>query len=111
MPLAAVKSMGRFCHSFLGRVSASAASGYVSGMSDTDEQRCPVCGEGVLQHLGSEDPDRMQRPESRVIETYTCGHEVTTPPLATADADRLEVERRTSDETVDPDQSGGDAGA
>ena len=74
-------------------------------MSDTDEQRCPVCGEGVLQHLGPEDPDRMQGPESPLIQTYTCGHEVTTPPLATADADRLEVERRTSDETVDPDQS------
>ena len=77
-------------------------------MSDTDEntteKRCPVCGEGVLQHLGSEDA-AMQRPESQLIETYTCGHEVTTPPLATADADRLEVERRSSDETVDPDQS------
>jgi hypothetical protein len=47
----------------------------------------------------------MQRPESPLIETYTCGHEVTTEPLASADADRLEVERRTSDETVDPDQS------
>jgi len=47
----------------------------------------------------------MQGPDSTLIQTYTCGHEVTTPPLATADADRLEVERRTSDETVDPDQS------
>jgi hypothetical protein len=70
-------------------------------MSTSSEQRCPVCGEGVLQHLGSEDADSKQRPESPLIETYTCGHEVTTPPLATADADRLEVERRTSDETVD----------
>lgn len=80
--------------------------GTVSDMSETNEQRCPVCGEGVLQHLGSED-DAMQRPESPLIQTYTCGHEVTTPPLATADADRLDVERRTSDETVDPDQSDG----
>jgi hypothetical protein len=70
-------------------------------MPSTSEQRCSVCGEGVLQHLGSEDRDRMQRPESPVIETYTCGHEVTTPPLATADAERLEVERRTSRDTVD----------
>jgi hypothetical protein len=70
-------------------------------MSSTSEQRCPVCGEGVLQDLGSEDRDSMQRPESPLIETYTCGHEVTTPPLATADADRLEVERRTSRDTVD----------
>jgi hypothetical protein len=73
-------------------------------MSDTTEQRCPVCGEGVLQHLGSED-EGMQRPESPIINTYSCGHEVTTPPLATADADRLDVERRQSADTVDPDQS------
>jgi hypothetical protein len=79
-------------------------------MTETTDQRCPVCGEGVLQHLGSEDPDHLQRPESHVIETYTCGHEVTTPALATADADRLEVERRTSDETLDPPE-GGDGGA
>jgi hypothetical protein len=71
-------------------------------MSETTEQRCPVCGEGVLQHLGSEDAERLQRPESPIIETYTCGHEVTTPPLATADADRLDVERRTSEDTVEP---------
>ena len=73
-------------------------------MENSTEKRCPVCGEGVLQHLGSED-DAMQRPESPLIETYTCGHEVTTPPLATADADRLEVERRTPEDTIDPDQS------
>jgi hypothetical protein len=72
-------------------------------MSSTTEQRCPVCGEGVLQHLGSEDPDQLQRPESPLIETYTCGHEVTTAALATADADRLDVERRTSEETADAD--------
>ena len=62
-----------------------------------------MCGEGVLQHIGSEDPDHLQRPESPLIETYTCGHEVTTAPLATADADRLDVERRTSEETTDAD--------
>jgi hypothetical protein len=77
-------------------------------MSEPNEGRCPVCGDGVLQHLGSEDPDRLQQPESPLIETYTCGHEVTTPPLATADADRLEVERRASEDTVDAvdDESG-----
>jgi len=71
-------------------------------MTEAEEQRCPVCGEGLLQDLGSEDPDRKQRPESPIIETYTCGHEVTTPALASADADQLEVERRTSEDTVDP---------
>ncbi|HEY7283754.1 MAG TPA: hypothetical protein VID47_19425 [Actinomycetota bacterium] len=65
------------------------------------EQRCPVCGQGVLQHLGAEDSEHIQRPESPIIETYSCGHEVTSEPLATADADRLEVERRASEETVD----------
>ena len=66
------------------------------------ESRCPVCGVGVLRDVGTEDPDRLLRPDSSVVETYTCGHEVTGPTLATADADRLEVERRTSEETVDP---------
>ena len=75
-------------------------------MSEAGEQRCPVCGHGVLQHLGSEDSEQMQRPESPIIETYTCGHEVTTAPLATADADRLEVERRTSEDTVEDVEEG-----
>jgi hypothetical protein len=70
-------------------------------MGQETERRCPVCGKGVLRHLGSEEADRMQRPESLIVETYTCGHEVTTPPLATADADRLDVERRASEETVE----------
>ena len=50
-------------------------------MAEENERRCPVCGKGVLRHLGSEEADRMQRPESPIVETYTCGHEVTTPPL------------------------------
>ena len=70
-------------------------------MSQSNESRCPVCGEGVLQHLGSEDSERLQQPESPIIETYSCGHEVTSAPLASADAERLEVERRSSDDSVD----------
>ncbi|HEX9374630.1 MAG TPA: hypothetical protein VGB19_00085 [Actinomycetota bacterium] len=66
------------------------------------EKRCPVCGRGVLRHLGPERGDEIQRPESPILETYTCGHEVAEPPLATADADRLEVERRESEDTVPP---------
>ncbi len=69
---------------------------------DERERRCPVCGRGVLRHLGTEAGDRQQQPESPIIETYTCGHEVSEPPLATADADRLEVERRESEDTVEP---------
>ena len=43
-----------------------------------------------------------QQPESRQVETFTCGHEVEGARLQTADADRLDVERRASDETVTP---------
>jgi hypothetical protein len=70
-------------------------------MSQSNERRCPVCGEGVLQHLGSEDSEQLQQPESAIIETYSCGHEVTSAPLASADADRLEVERRSSEDSAD----------
>jgi hypothetical protein len=66
----------------------------------SDETRCPVCGRGVLQHLGSEAGTRGQRPESPIIETYTCGHEVPEDRLETADAERLEVERRSSEDTA-----------
>jgi len=33
---------------------------------------------------------------------FTCGHEVKGGRLRTADADRLDVERRQSEETVTP---------
>ena len=71
-----------------------------------EEKRCPVCGRGILQHLGTEAGRRKQRPESPILETYTCGHEVREDPLGTADADRLEVERRSSGETAtDPEEA------
>jgi hypothetical protein len=66
----------------------------------TEEKRCPVCGRGLLRHLGTEAGRRKQRPESPILETYTCGHEVREDLLETADADRLEVERRSSGETA-----------
>ena len=43
-----------------------------------------------------------QQPESREVQTFTCGHEVEGGRLRTADADRLDVERRKSEETVTP---------
>ena len=67
---------------------------------ETDERRCPICGRGILKHLGPEAGGTPQQPESPILETYTCGHEVPEDPLETADADRLEVERRMSEETV-----------
>jgi hypothetical protein len=48
-----------------------------------------------------------QRADSRESVEYTCGHRVPGPPLSTAGQDRLDVERRTSDETVDPGTSSG----
>ena len=68
---------------------------------ESTEKRCPICGQGVLQHLGTESGDEMQRPESPIIETYSCGHEVAEERLETADAERLEVERRSSEETAE----------
>ena len=65
-----------------------------------DDKRCPVCGRGFLRHLGTEAGTREQQPESPIVETYTCGHEVREDALETADAERLEVERRESEETA-----------
>ncbi len=59
-----------------------------------------MCGQGVLQHLGTEAGAELQEPESPIRETYSCGHEVTNPPFETADSDRLEVERRRTEDTV-----------
>lgn len=46
--------------------------------------------------------DGTQEPESRQMETYSCGHTVVGPRLSSADQDAMTVERRTSDETVVP---------
>jgi len=67
---------------------------------------CPVCGRGSLADIvydvvpGSDEP--VQTSDSREASIYTCGHRVSGPSLATADQDRLDVERRGSEETVDP---------
>ena len=47
-----------------------------------EDKRCPVCGRGVLRHLGTEAGKREQQPESPIRETYTCGHEIREEPLA-----------------------------
>jgi hypothetical protein len=66
------------------------------------DARCPICGEGLLAALGTEDGAALQGPRSRILETYACGHEVAGPTLASADADALEVERRDATDSVDP---------
>jgi hypothetical protein len=90
---------GRVLSLFLVRVSRP-VPGTVAAVKD--EHRCPVCGKGVLQELGPE-ADAVQGPETRQRQTYSCGHDVAEPPLeATATDHRLEVERRATEDTVDP---------
>lgn len=67
-------------------------------MTETDSTTCPICGVGTLRTVDFGD----QQPESREMETFTCGHEVQGARLQTADADLLDVERRESEDTVTP---------
>jgi hypothetical protein len=57
---------------------------------------------GTLADIDFGGDDLFQDPESRQVDTYTCGHEVPRAPLDVADADRLDVERRSSEETAEP---------
>lgn len=74
-----------------------------------DRLTCPRCGVGRLVDVAFDAPsgsageeDLAQRAESREVLTYSCGHVEVGPSLATADADRLDVERRRSEETAAP---------
>ena len=65
----------------------------------------PAPAAGVLADIAYDatvegSPTPEQGPESRQLETYTCGHRVLGARLESAD-DRLDVERRTSEETTD----------
>ena len=71
---------------------------YGGVVGDTESTTCPTCGKGTLRTVDFGD----QQPESRQVQTFTCGHEVEGDRLQTADADRLDVERRGSEETVTP---------
>lgn len=70
---------------------------------------CPVCSRGTITDIvydavpGSREP--VQRADGTELVIYSCGHRVPGPSLASADQDRLDVERRTSSETVDPGPS------
>lgn len=79
-----------------------------------DRQRCPVCGEGVFTEVNYEDrePDGTklrQAGDSYEVLLFSCGHEVRGTRLATADADRLTVEARDSEEATDPVEEPSDA--
>ena len=72
---------------------------------DPEELRCPICGIGRLRDLTYDEGTPMQEADSRELQQFTCGHEVTGAALSTADTTKLDVEQRHSDETVDPPQS------
>ncbi len=67
-------------------------------MSDPEAVTCPICGKGTLVTIDVGE----QQPVSREVQTFTCGHEVEGARLQTADAEKLDVERRTSEETAQP---------
>lgn len=74
-------------------------------MSEPIDRVCPVCREGTMVDIEYDaDPasrEPVQRADSREVIEFSCGHLVVGPSLASADEERLDVERRTSDQTVD----------
>lgn len=75
-----------------------------------ESTKCPICGQGILLDItyreGSpeEAAEDIQTSDTRQVETYSCGHESIGPRLdrSASGSDALEVERRETDETVDP---------
>jgi hypothetical protein len=85
------------------------ALGYRAAMDGAaEDRRCPICGVGVVADMlydeGAERPDGapMQTGDTRQVTTYSCGHTVDGASLATADTDELDVEERSSEQTIDP---------
>jgi hypothetical protein len=68
----------------------------------SEDRRCPVCGEGLLRDISYDaaSEEGQQQPDSRQLETYTCGHEVLGDRLDHADTETLDVEQRVSEETT-----------
>ncbi|HEY7660916.1 MAG TPA: hypothetical protein VIC58_10000 [Actinomycetota bacterium] len=68
--------------------------------------RCPVCGTGVLGDIAYDEQPSTERlkqdASSREVLTFSCGHEVEAGGLAEAARTDPNVERRQTDETVDP---------
>jgi hypothetical protein len=78
-------------------------------MSDPSDLRCPICGVGVVADIAFDrDPSRpehatpQQGAETTEVTSYSCGHQVPGRSLAGADAEVLNVERRSSEDTVQP---------
>jgi hypothetical protein len=70
-----------------------------------DDLRCPICGVGRLRDLTYDEGAERQEADSRQLQQFTCGHEVTGARLSTADTTSLDVEQRQSEETVNPPES------
>jgi hypothetical protein len=72
----------------------------------TDDLRCPICGDGVVADISFDEPPGSdpprQDPAAREAVSYSCGHRVLGTTLAGADQERLDVERRRSEDTVAP---------
>jgi hypothetical protein len=78
--------------------------------------RCPTCGQGELVDINYNEPsdvslpseEPMQEADSRQVATYSCGHEVSGQRIDRAEqaGPDLDIERRTSDETVPPPEDG-----
>jgi hypothetical protein len=75
-------------------------------MTEEEGMPCPVCGVGTLADISYDGGPRQERspeqqPTSRQLMSYTCGHTAIGARLETAD-ERLDVERRTSDDAAEP---------
>jgi hypothetical protein len=77
-------------------------------MKEATPNHRPICGEGILVVLRHDEEPQgkdqtvRQEPEPREAVAYDRGHTLIGTRLSTADADALDAERRTSDETVSP---------
>ena len=77
-------------------------------MSEHPNLRCPICEKGVVADIVFDrDPSRpkgtpKQSAESTELTTYSCGHQVPGRSRASADEETLDVERRSSTDTVWP---------
>jgi hypothetical protein len=76
-----------------------------AGSSDPDGTRCPICGKGDLVEIAYQAAGEFEpslQPDSVEVQVFSCGHRVPGAQLSVADPERLNVERRTSEDTVDP---------
>ncbi len=69
--------------------------------------KCPVCGEGVLSDVAYANRVMSsfaphQDADAREVRRYSCGHEWVGAALGTVASEEVTVERRASEDTVEP---------